>query len=151
MKKHKLQLLSHVNKCLALILSVLGFATACEPAADEYGTPPVEYGSPFATFIVKGKVSSSITQKGIKNIQVIMENDTAYSDSSGNYSVQMEGLPESRDFLVKYNDIDSVSNGLYQKKDTLIEFKNPEFTGSTGGWNQGSTEKEVNLNLDPKE
>jgi putative lipoprotein (rSAM/lipoprotein system) len=132
------------------LLTVLGFSTACEQKADEYGSPIVtEYGTPHATFIVKGQIQSQENLKAIPNIQVIMGYDTSYSDENGNYEAKNGDFPKDQTFLLKFNDIDGVSNGEFNSLDSVIEFKSPIYIEGDGKWYSGKTEKELNIKMNP--
>jgi putative lipoprotein (rSAM/lipoprotein system) len=149
MAKVKRQLLKKYNVLLTLILSVLGFSTACE-SIDEYGAPVVEYGAPTATFIVKGKVSSN-ENNSIPNIRVTMGVDTAYSDENGIYEVKQQYSPTDIEFPIKFEDVDGIENGEYNSVDTVAKFENPTFTGGDGNWDMGETESQLDIKMDDKE
>jgi putative lipoprotein (rSAM/lipoprotein system) len=144
------------NKVLAFLISILGFASACddkEKKRYEYGMP-----SPYAGFIVRGSVSSEKDNSSIKNIEIIMEDslfyyakDTTYSDLNGNYVVKLGSSPMSEIFKIKLRDIDSTENGEYQNLDTIIKFEDHKFTGGDGLRFLGKTEKEFDLKMKPKE
>lgn len=136
---------------IGLLLSILGFGAACSLGSCEYGTI-AEYGTPHATFKVKGSVTSETTTDNLPNIRVVMGEDTSYTDGSGNYLVQNIEFPKDQVFLVEFNDVDGEANGAYEPLDTIVEFVNPEFTGGgQSGWDQGETEKEINVKLKDKE
>ncbi len=145
MKKIKLSALKKYNSFIALLLSLIGYSS-CE---DEYG--PDEYGSPYAEFIINGKVTSASTSKAIPNIQVIMGYDTTYTDESGNYQVEQSEVPLDQTFLLELKDIDGSSNGKYADRDSTVEFTDPEFTNGNDGWYSGETTQTVNIELDDKE
>lgn len=151
MRKIKIGFLRKYNGLIGLLLALLGFSTACERGADEYGTPPVEYGVPHATFIVKGNVKAENTSSTISNIRVVTNQDTVYTDESGNYQVENTDFPSDQTFTLEFKDVDGEINGEYQPIDTTIEFKDPQFTGGSGSWYEGKTEKELNVNMKPKE
>jgi putative lipoprotein (rSAM/lipoprotein system) len=150
MKKIKLRALMGYNYLLSILLVVLGFSTACEQNADEYGTPASEYGAPHATFIVRGQIQSQVNSTAISNIQVIMGSDTSYSDENGKYEAKKGDFPKDQTFLLKFNDIDGVSNGEFNSLDSVIEFKSPTYTKGDGKWYRGETEKELNIQMKPK-
>ena len=150
MKKNKFRVLMGYNSLLSILLTVLGFSTACEQKADEYGTPADEYGTPHATFIVNGQIQSQENSTAIPNIQVIMDYDTSYSDENGKYEAKNGGFPKDQTFLIKFNDIDGASNGEFNSLDSIIEFKSPTFTDGSGNWDRGKTEKELNIKMKPK-
>jgi len=152
MKKVEIKVRKKLNVIISIIIAFLGFATACEKE------PNVLYGTPHATFIVKGNIQSKLNTSNIPNIQVLMGynyngviyNDTAYSDINGDYEVKFVEFPTNQTFLVQFNDIDGATNGEFDSFDTTVEFINPEFTNASGSWDQGETEKELNIQLDPK-
>ena len=143
----KRALFKKYNTLLSFLLSVLGFGAAGSISSCEYGTPAVEYGTPLATFIVNGSVRSEVSSDNIPGIRVVMGEDTAYTDESGNYQVENMSFPGDQTFLVEFKDLDGDINGEYQALDTIVEFVDPEFSGGSGGWDSGETEKEVNVKL----
>ena len=147
MKKLKIHLLKRHNKLIGMMLSLLGFGAACTLPACEYGPPAVEYGTPHATFIVKGEVKSETSSSAIPNIRVVMNYDTAYTDASGKYQVETSDFPDDQAYLVEFRDVDGTDNGSYQPLDSIVEFVDPEFTDGTGSWDAGKTEKEVNIKM----
>jgi putative lipoprotein (rSAM/lipoprotein system) len=149
MAKVKRHFFRKYNALITLIISILGFSTACE-SLDEYGAPAVEYGAPTATFIVKGKVSSN-NNNLIPNIRVSMGTDTAYSDASGNYEVRQQYSPTDIEFPIKFEDVDGVENGEFNSVDTVAKFENPTFTGGDGNWDMGETESQLDIKMDDKE
>jgi putative lipoprotein (rSAM/lipoprotein system) len=150
MKSVKKSFLRKYNSFLIVLLTMLGFSTACENIGEEYGTPAVEYGVPTATFVIKGKVKSNENSTVIPNIRVIMNNDTSFTDQNGNYEVEQSTYPTDQSFDVKFDDVDGVTGGEFNSVDTTIQFVNPQFTGGKG-WDSGKTEKEVTISLDPAE
>lgn len=138
------------NALISFLLSILGFGAACSLSGCEYGTPAVEYGTPYATFIVNGNVKSEVNSNAIPNIRVVMGNDTTFTDVSGNYLVSNIDFPDDQTFFVGFKDIDGAMNGEYQPLDTIILFIDPEFSGGTDNWNSGETKKEVNVKLKDK-
>jgi len=128
------------------VLSVIGVGGACSFSGCMYGTPETDYGIPTATFIVHGTVTSEDDAK-INNIRVVMRSDTDYTDINGAYDVETVDFPEDQDFLIEFDDVDGASNGLYQSKDTLVSFDDPQFVKGDGEWNAGETSKEVNIKL----
>lgn len=147
----KRTLLKKYNTLLSFLLSILGFGAACSLSGCEYGSPMYEYGTPHATFKVNGNVKSEVTSDDLPGIRVILDLDTAFTDEQGNYQVRTIEFPKDQTFLVEFKDIDGEANGEYQPLDTIVEFIDPEFTGGSGGWDQGETEKEVNVKLKDKE
>jgi putative lipoprotein (rSAM/lipoprotein system) len=84
-------------------------------------------------------------------IQVIMKNDTSFTDNEGKYEVVDEGaFPTNQTYTIQFRDIDNELNGSFIDRDTLVEFKNPEFSHGNGHWYEGETTKEFNIKLTPK-
>jgi putative lipoprotein (rSAM/lipoprotein system) len=142
----KRNILKKYNYIIAFLLSVLGVGGACTLGGCEYGTPAEEYGTPSATFKVNGIVSSEDNTK-IPNIRVVMQSDTVYTDLNGAYNVQTSAFPDDQNFLVEFEDIDGTANGIYQSKDTMVLFDNPQFENGDGSWYIGETSKEINIKL----
>ena len=147
----KRALLKKYNTLISILLSILGFGAACSLSSCEYGIIAVEYGTPNATFKVKGSVKSEETSNNLPYIRVVMGEDTAFTDESGNYHVENIDFPDDQTFLVEFKDIDGETNGEYEPLDTIVEFIDPEFSGGSGGWDNGETEKEINVKLKDKE
>lgn len=144
------------NLVIAGILSLLGFGFSCE-SKDEYGCP-------WASYKVTGKVVSSVDQTKISNVEVVLtelyyESDSvAYTGDSnvvntasdGAYEVQLNTIPDNEKyFKLAIKDIDGEDNGSYVSKDTVISFNDSELTGGSG-WYSGEATKEINIELDPE-
>ncbi len=145
MRKLKKLLISRYNRIIAILLSLLGFTTACE---DKYS--PAEYGTPFATFIVNGNVKDETTNDNISNIRVVLNTDTTFTDESGNFQLTYDDFPEDKTYIVEFKDTDGSENGEYDPLDSTIEFVDPEYSGGSG-WYSGETEQELNVTLKSKE
>lgn len=139
------------NALIAALLSLLGFTTACEQSVDEYGAPMPEYGVPSATFIVKGTVKSSVNTESIPKIKVKMGYDSTQTDVQGRYEVSTRSVAGDQTFQVTIEDIDGAENGAFADADTNVVFDDPQFTGGDGNWDQGQTQKEINIRLNPEE
>lgn len=136
---------SKVNAFLLIIISFLGY-TSCRK-----GPAVAEYGCPTAEFIIKGKITASDNGKEIPGIKaVVKKRDSVYSNSNGYYELSLYDFPENQSYLVQFNDIDSSINGYYKDTAFTIELKNPSFTGGDGNWDNGKTEKIMNITLIPK-
>lgn len=147
----KTSIFKRFNGLISFLLTILGFGAACSLSSCEYGTPAVEYGTPYATFKVNGSVKSEVTSNNIPNIRVVMGYDTTFTDESGSYQISNTNFPDDQTFIVEFKDIDDETNGEYQPLDTIVEFMDPEFSGGSGNWDSGETEKEVNIELKDKE
>lgn len=147
----KRSLLKKYNIFLSSLLSILGFGAACSLGSCEYGSPVVEYGTPHATFKVSGNVKSEKTSSNVPHIRVVMGEDTTFTDESGNYQVENMSFPDDQTFLVEFKDLDGDLNGEFQPLDTIVNFVDPEFSGGSGSWDGGETEKELDVKLKEKE
>lgn len=147
----KTSLFKRSNTVISLLLSILGFGAVCSLGSCEYGTPAVEYGTPHATFKVKGSVKSEATSNALPSIRVVMGYDTAFTDGTGNFQVENTEFPDDQAFLLEVKDIDGEKNGEYQPLDTIVEFIDPDFSGGSDAWDNGETEKEISIKLKDKE
>jgi putative lipoprotein (rSAM/lipoprotein system) len=70
-------------------------------------------------FLVEGKVKAKISGLPIKGIKVSVNENMQYSltDDNGRFSFYTEILDS---LTIKFEDIDSSQNGLYNNKDTLL-------------------------------
>lgn len=146
MKRFERKFLNTYNLLLTALLTLLGFSncTIIEPKD--------EYGSPSATFKVNGKVSDKVTTRAIQGIKVVMQGDSTLTNSEGRFTVSQVSFPNNQDFVIQFKDLDGSANGgQFQPKDTLVEFKDPEFTNGDDSWYQGETSMELNVNMEPEE
>lgn len=107
-----------LNLCKT-ILGILGFSfvSACDgegtPPYAMYGVPVAdEYGSPYAEYFVKGKVSDE-NGEPIKGIAVTAPKeypDTAFTSDDGSYELRGSFFP-SDELEVKFTDVDGEENG----------------------------------------
>lgn len=118
-----------LNLCKTL-LGILGFSfvSACDGEGTSpipmYGVP-VEYGSPYAEYFVKGKVTDD-AGKPIKGIAVTVPDeyaDTVFTSADGSYELNGGFFPvETID--VKFTDVDDEENGGWfatQEKHVALE------------------------------
>ena len=118
-----------LNLCRTL-LGILGFSfvSACDGEGTSpvpmYGVP-VEYGSPYAEYFVKGKVTDD-AGKPIKGIAVTGPDksvDTVFTSADGSYELNGDFFPvETID--VKFTDVDDEENGGWfatQEKHVALE------------------------------
>ena len=110
----------------------------------------MEYGSPTATYILKGTVRSSNSNQGIENIKVSHYGTAVFTDISGSFSISFPSEGDGKILEYKFQDIDTTTNGSFKDKDTLVSFEDVSFTGGHGKWDKGTGEKIVEILLDPK-
>lgn len=142
MRKAKIKIIKFYNVIIAGMLSILGFTTSCDPV--------VEYGTPYANFIVKGKITSSETDKPIENIQVTMGGVPKLTNSNGEFEIVNSGSLLDTTFNLNIRDIDGENNLLFFDKDTVAQFKNPIFSGGDDNWYVGDTKINIDIKLKPK-
>lgn len=143
------------GKIVGILLSLVTFLTGCDwPFSPE---PIAEYGVPSAEFIIKGKVTSSATEKPIKNIRVVIPGikyplqglDTTYTDANGEYEVKYGDFPIfSEQYKVIFSDTDGTNNDGQFKSDTLkVSFSaEDQIKKGSGSWYSGIFQK-TNQNI----
>jgi len=153
MKKttHKVSLLKAYNGLLSGALALLGY-TSC----DSLGETPDEYGTPYAKYEIKGKVTDRDTKAAIEGARIIVKPmqwksdetfppqafDTLQTDKDGNYLYQNEMTVIDR-FRVVCED---PSGAL--KADSATIKMDPQ---GGEGWYQGSDSQEVDFELKKQE
>lgn len=141
------------GKLLAFILSFFGLSNC------DIVEPRVEYGTPSADYIVKGKVIVEGTNTPIEGIGIIVPDrqqknygDTVYTDARGEYTIELKGVfpfgTEKMKVIAK--DLDEDKNGLFQADSTEISFtKNDLVKKGSGNWHEGTYQKtNQNFSLD---
>lgn len=127
------------NKLLWFLLSLLGFGTSC---SDNDNTPEnfmCEYGTPSATFSVKGKVTDD-EGKPIPGIEVQLEKDydKQLTDEQGNFEF-VKSLTfhiDEKPMPLRFTDIDGPENGSFEPATVDVQFtQNPDV--KPGSWYQG--------------
>lgn len=150
MKKLYSPFLKGINGALAALLFLMGFS-ACE----KYEA--VMYGSPHATFSIKGKVQTE-AKTGIPEIKVQMalvasEENEIYdsiniplkTDEKGEFSTTFTA-PYFNKIRVYATDVDGTKNGTFTKDSVDIQFDPTDFKGGKD-WNWGHAEKEITIEL----
>lgn len=147
--------LSISNKILAGLLTLLGLSTtSCGSEC--------EYGSPYATYDIKGKV---VNEKGtaIPDMQVIipapdadneedqfMYRDTLLTNSTGEFNKRLEvgSFGEDITFKIATQDIDGEANGgLFEDTVTEVAFKKEDLKGGDGNWYAGNAKKDITITM----
>ena len=148
MKKIDTGILRMYSILLAGLLFIVGIATSCD--TKKYGSPIAEYGAPFAKFKIKGNVKSDSTNENIANIKVLTAKDSTFSDSTGNYQLEVESYPAGQTFVVHFVDIDGSLNGAFHTKDTVATFTDPQYIDGDGNLYEGETSTQLNVKLKPE-
>lgn len=147
--------LSISNKILAGLLTLLGLSTtSCGSEC--------EYGSPYATYDIKGKV---VNEKGtaIPDMQVIIPapdtdneedlfvyRDTLLTNSTGEFNKRLEvgSFGEDITFKIAIQDIDGEANGgLFEDTVTEVTFKKEDLKGGDGNWYAGNAKKDITITM----
>lgn len=147
------------GKIYSAILAMLGFSGCgafTEP--DMYGPPPApEYGSPYAEFVLKGKVSDTQGQP-ISDIRVVLKpreksnymNDTVRTGMDGKYLFKPNNALGWEIIKVIAEDTDGEDNGgEFAPKTEELDMKGVEFKGGDY-WYKGRAEGSVDITLEPK-
>jgi len=156
----RLKAISFYSRVLSFFLVLLGFSSCSDDKDDEMW---VEYGSPSATYVVKGKVVSSENEKPtVRNIRaLVIENvdeskqeyplrgDTVFTKSDGSFEIVRHDYA-SRGLKLKLQDIDGEDNGLFEDKEIIIDLKNVTPEGASGWYNGKYTKDLGNVELTPK-
>ena len=155
------------NWLLAGVLGMLGF-TNCHKEC------PVEYGTPNASFTVKGMVISETTGEPIEGVQVTIPrvdhhqrptssfipdqsvisqpvNDTLYTKENGDFTYNYSGFPsnDSINIIVKLEDITEINR--FKTDSIKVTFFSSELKGGDNHWDFGAATKEVNVKLKDQE
>ena len=157
MNSFYIHFLKRVNQLLFGLLAMLGFACS----DDEQNNHIIcEYGTPYATFEVKGKVVDK-AGKPIPNIQIrtnmedeekasyyTLHTDTITTQSDGTFEWKTtDYLLKSTQYRLISEDIDEENNGGTFASDTsFIDFKGTELVGADS-WFLGKATKEMTITL----
>jgi hypothetical protein len=133
-KNIKLFFLKKHNAVLTFIVAILGIMQSCKV---KYGTDPV-------IFILNGNIKSSSTNQPIDRIEVTDGHMLRFSDSTGNYTFGFENYEDEKAFLISYKDKESIQNGSFKDKDTVISFDDASRNSN------GEYTKTIDVHLDPK-
>ena len=161
MKKFNRKLIKGTNWALAGLMSFLGFSSCL---------PMNEYGTPYADFIISGKVTdmegNALTRIKVAAVSadhcqvatpsftptypVITEelNENFVTNDKGEFVYPYKGFPtDTVKIKLKFDD---VANNTFASDSTTVVFLDSELKGGKG-WNEGKTEKKVNIKLKRKE
>jgi len=169
MEKIKKLFLRKCNAILVALLGVFGFS-GCENIRYEKAM----YGTPTATFVLKGAVKDVTNKQPIEGIQVQVVNafvcsvgreHIAYlttpklTDENGRFELRTGNLnfvfPDISSVAIHFSDIDGEENGLFEDKVRKLSVEDMEGFVQTkppsGSWNQGKFTKDFgSIKLTPK-
>ena len=165
MKKMSRKLIKGTNWALAGLLTTIGFSS-CEKTKDM----PAEYGTPHASYTVKGKVTDE-AGKGLDSIRVTIPsmelvtnttstfipdhpyakvpvNDTLYTQNDGSFECKFEQFPlDTLKLNFKFEDISD--NQRIESDSVTVAFPSSDLSGGEG-WYAGEATQEITVKLKTK-
>lgn len=145
------------NWALAGMLTLMGFNVSCDDENGGDGGGMVEYGTPHASYVIKGKVVDPANNP-IPNIQIKCAAEHSYSegqkfvvadstntDDSGAFHATFGVFPTEK-IKVIATDIDGKLNGSFEKDSVEVTIHKEDYKNGSH-WNKGEATKEVTLTL----
>lgn len=140
-----------LDKLIAAVLALLGVtATGCE---ERY----LEYGSPHATFKIRGTVTQEATQEPVEGIRVLLGTtehyyyDTLHTDAQGKYECVEGGVAMFDTTWVKVEDVDGAAHGgSFAADSAMLTPEQLVMTEEGEGWNIGTFEGTLDFSLKPQ-
>ena len=148
------------SKLISACLILLGF-NSC----DSISFGRAEYGTPHASYKISGKVVSDADGKEINGIKVTMVRKnidgshhpvthSVTTNADGEFLIndnQVTSFPDE-EFIIHLEDIDGAENGLFTDSEQMIKFVKSDFSGASGHWYYGKTERNMGvIKLTPAE
>jgi len=167
MKKIFRTFIKGTNWALADLMGLLGFACS----EDDYPAP--EYGSPYADFMVTGKVTN---EQGVplSDVRIVVPkvdqyqkptagfipgqtffteavDDTLYAAPNGSFEYTYHGFPinDTTNIHLKFEDLSA--NSQLSPDSVKVAFLPADIKGGEDGWYRGKAEKNINITLKRKE
>ena len=143
MKKRFLKLKSWL---LISMAGLLGIPLACDR--------PLEYGTPEATYRVKGTVFNTeghpvagigVNLRYLNDRPSNLYQDT--TDSDGCFVCSMRNFPNIDTIKMDMHDTDGSIHGSYQDTTVNVLFSGATFSGGDGHWYKGEATREVEIEL----
>ncbi len=140
------------NRLIYAILSLLGLTTAC--SKDDKGGVDCMYGTPIATFSVKGNVTDT-DGRPIKGIRVKIGGDiNTLTDEQGNFGFDkihvMSFNSDSFNGQLEFQDIDGEENGSFEDKKIEVIFIRNEDAKQEAWYSGDYMAKDTNVILQTK-
>jgi hypothetical protein len=106
-----------IRKVLRKIFSIISFSTVLFVFQCCYGTPK----DLDADVLIEGLIKTTSNNLPVSGIKVSIENHSGYSltDKYGKFTLYSS---RSNEYKIKFEDIDSISNGSLISKDSTIKF-----------------------------
>ena len=134
------------NWMLVSLAGLLGLPMACEM--------PCEYGTPEASYRVKGRVVDTDGQpvEGIgASLRYLNEVPSqSYQDTTGTdgqFVCIMHNFPGKDTIKIDFHDTDSSEHGNFRDTTVNVSFKGATFSGGDGHWYDGEATREVEVEL----
>lgn len=131
-----------------------------------------EYGTPYATFVVSGKVTDT-DGKGLEGIRIVvpgvdhhqkatagfipgspviteMPRDTFYTETNGTFNYPYNGFPTNDSINIRLKFEDVSDNPQFETDSTKVTFFSSELKNGDNKWYSGRTEKEMQIALKNK-
>ena len=162
MKIFKRKCIRGTNWALAGLMSLLGFS-GCDGIINDDEGGMVEYGSPYAKYEFKGKVTDAANNP-IQGIKVEVEGDWSTTKNNFHPFYGLDDITTTADGTFKVNatestyalvkfratDVDGEANGLYKKDSVIVTLKKDDFKDGER-WFNGHVSKEVTIRLNKEE
>lgn len=134
------------GKIVAWMLTALGLYTSCDIIE-----PRVEYGTPTADFVVKGKVEDAHNLQPVEEMAVIRKshtapygNDTVKTDAAGNYELNFTDIAFGPEDITVY----TPGSGPYQSDTIRIKAHDLKQIGKRRkNWYNGKFEGKADFKL----
>ena len=138
------------NGLLLLVMIILNIFSGCKKD-DNNSNINAEYGAPYATYIIDGRVRSEQSPFNlIENIEVKMNGAIGYTNENGEYQIETTSDSSTNTFTLSFRDIDGPQYGEFINKDTIADYSNIQLTGGDGNWNAGTAAQTIDISLKPK-
>ena len=153
------------NAVLSALLTLLGFGSCTHVGEDEYGSPVVEYGTPYADYIVKGNVTDEQgnplagIKASIKSIEEYPEEfaqyayglDSTMTDSEGKFLMETRAFISQPNLKLIVEDTDGPAGGGEFLSDTLALDDLPmQQTEAGQHWSSGKFELKADIKMKKK-
>jgi putative lipoprotein (rSAM/lipoprotein system) len=141
--------MAHISKVYRMVITALlaSLGFSCMP----WGWNAVaEYGTPSATYKVKGIVVSEADDSPIKGIRATLKTnlihykydiDTTYTDNEGFFFLEGVEFP-NQNLIIELIDVD---DGSFISMEIEADFTDKTFTGSSGNWYYGEAEMDLGI------
>ena len=133
------------DKVIVVLLGIAGVFTNCDK--------PLEYGTPYADYEIKGVVTNIENAQPIPGIRVIHQNhrDTIYTDAEGKYAFNYERWLFEY-FNLKIEDIDGEDNGGdFRTQEIVVKVTEKDKVKAGEGWYAGKYVKIQDIALISKD